>query len=273
MNERRPRPRRLWLLLAPAALLVIFAVSWTKLASSSGFCASCHKTAAASGVRSVHADVPCIACHRGSGATGALAYLPTFAREAIQQLHGPKWARGVMKAAPCASCHANVATSALVKEGHPDSTSVCLSCHGEVAHPAPSPTPPSGSPHPPGWVQAHGKDASPVPDSCASCHGPEYCSACHARASFPHAADWIKTHGKIEEARGPKACALCHPPTFCKGCHGTEIPHRDNWLSQHPWVTPPGGTSACLVCHARSDCATCHARHIVHRQQRIYEGA
>ncbi len=252
---------------------LLFAASlFTRTVSSPRFCSSCHtmRAAASSASLSVHAAVPCLACHRRPGLRGAITYLPTLAREALAEAARPSLARGALRAVPCERCHTRVVAAPILKEGHPPPSSDCRSCHGEVAHPRPSPEPQKG--HPPGYSQTHGREAAPDPGSCSTCHKPEFCQACHFRAGFPHPEGWIGQHGKVEETKGPQACSLCHPPSFCKGCHGTEIPHSETWLRAHRLAVRETGDSPCYTCHPRSDCGTCHARHEVHREQDLYTG-
>jgi hypothetical protein len=262
-------------LLAGAALLLL---GWNRVAASPKLCGSCHSmtAAVASASRSVHADVPCLACHTRSGLAGSLRYLPSFAREGVATLTGWSVAHGILDAKACDSCHSDLRTSPSLKKAHAEGSTDCSSCHGEVAHPpltlvAARPTPsPSGQPHPSGYTQTHGEDAVSDPASCNSCHQPRFCESCHFKSTFPHPDDWISKHGPAEEANGPDACSLCHPSTFCVGCHGTEIPHPSTWLSEHWRTLQETSVTPCFVCHTRSDCTTCHAEHQVHRDQSLY---
>jgi predicted CXXCH cytochrome family protein len=260
------------LLLAAAFLLI----GWNKVAASPRLCATCHEmdSSVVSAARSVHADVPCLACHTRPGLAGALRYLPTFAREGVATLAGWDGPHGVLRAAACDRCHDDLGASPAGAAAHSGSA-VCSSCHGDVAHPADPlvrrTVPRDGqAPHPTGYLQTHGEDATAEPASCTQCHQSGFCQACHLKSSFPHPDDWISAHGAVQETGGPQACTLCHPTTFCAGCHGTDIPHDADWLGQHYRALQDASASPCLVCHPRADCATCHAEHGVHRQQDLY---
>ncbi len=267
--RRRHRLRPLLLasfLLAAAALLV----GWNRVASSPSLCGSCHamREATLSSARSVHADVPCLACHTQPGLVGALRYVPTLAREGLATATGWEVAGGVLDAAACDRCHTDIRSTPALAKVHPAGSSSCASCHGEVAHPVATRPPPG--PHVRDYTQTHGRDVASKPGECTSCHRPVFCQACHFRTTFPHPKGWISQHGPVEEAKGPSACTLCHPTTFCVGCHGTEIPHRATWLGEHWRALEDASTSPCYVCHPRTDCTACHANHDIHREQGLY---
>jgi hypothetical protein len=279
-DGRRSRGWRATLAFAGGLVLVGFflLVGWNHVAASPKLCATCHEMddSVATAASSVHADVPCLACHTRPGIAGALRYLPTFAREGAAKATGWSLAHDVLTSRPCEACHDDLRSTPALAAAHSNS-SACSTCHGEVAHPhdplihGPAPTP-SGAPHPEGFVQTHGEPATAAPASCTQCHRTQFCQACHFKSTFPHPADWITKHGPAQERRGPQACTLCHPTTFCAGCHGTDIPHDADWLSQHWRALQDASASPCLVCHPRTDCTTCHAEHSVHRQQDLYRG-
>ena len=270
-----PRPRWPWLVLGSLVVLILL-IGWTKVVNTDSFCTACHqlRPAAATAADSIHSDVACISCHRGIGLPGAVAYIPTFARELVDQLTPLSVANGVMDSAPCSSCHNTVFTSPLVKGVHP--TSGCDTCHGNTTHPTPSPSPgPVTNPHPTDWVQVHGREASANLQTCTTCHltgSGGTCMTCHFKTKYPHPKDWITAHGQAQIEAGADACTLCHPPTFCASCHGTEIPHGPDWLKEH-WSVLQAGypTTPCLTCHAEVDCNRCHALHGVHNSQTIFD--
>ena len=155
-------PRRDPLLLIFLGILValILLIGWTKVISATSFCTACHTTrpAAVTAAHSAHADVPCINCHRGYGIKGAVAYIPTFLREVVDQLTPIPIAKGVMDAAVCSDCHGTIFTSPLLQGEHPSTG--CPACHGDPSHPKSlagevSPF----NPHPSDWVQLHGDAA------------------------------------------------------------------------------------------------------------------
>jgi hypothetical protein len=266
-------------LAAVAGLLVVLAfllIGWNRVAASPRFCATCHEMdgSVASAARSVHRDVACLACHTRPGLAGAIQYLPMLAREGAAKATGSDVAHGIMKAAPCEHCHDDLTSTQAGAAAHSGSAA-CSSCHGDVAHPDDTlvrRTEPvsSETPHPTGFVQTHGEEATAAPASCTQCHESRFCQACHYKSTFPHPNDWISKHGAVQQERGPQACTLCHPTTFCAGCHGTDIPHDPDWLGQHWRALQDASTSPCLVCHPRTDCSKCHAEHGVHRQQDLY---
>lgn len=256
---------------------VLLLVGWNRAASSPGLCSSCHtmQEAAFTASRSVHADVPCLACHTGSGLAGSLRYLPSLAREGVAEVTGWRVAHGILQPAACESCHEGVHAGSEPPDGEGeqplaarDAPDDCAICHGDAAHPG-EPQEPE-EPHPLAYVQTHGADVAERPASCASCHETQFCQACHFQTSFPHPENWIERHGPQQQTRGPEACTLCHPTTFCAGCHGTDIPHEPTWLGEHWRQLQDQSTAPCAVCHPPEDCASCHVRHDVHREQDLY---
>lgn len=263
------------LILLGVLVALILLVGWTKVVGTTSFCTSCHTTraAAATAAHSAHAQVSCVSCHRGYGVKGAVAYIPTFFRELVDQLTPLPVAKGVMDSAVCSDCHGTIFTSPLLAGEHPSTG--CPACHGDPSHPKPLPAAISPfNPHPTTWVQLHGDAALKSTETCATCHPPDFCmETCHFKfeQQFPHSDDWITVHGTAEIEQGPEACTLCHPTTFCASCHGTEIPHAPEWLSRH-YIQLGSGypTTPCLLCHAPTDCDNCHARHGIHNSQTIY---
>lgn len=283
-DEPEEEPRRSLFLravvvLGGIALVALLLVGWNRVASSDAFCASCHevKDPAAAAARSVHADVACISCHTGPGLAGAIRYLPTLARETIDEFTGWDIAHGVLDARSCVTCHANIADTPELAAAHTTGAD-CSTCHGDVAHPpfrlagfARPVEPVSGEdPHPALYVQTHGEDVANGFDTCVECHDTKFCEACHFRSNYPHPKGWIQIHGPTQIQEGPDACTQCHPQTFCAGCHGTEIPHDARWLGEHWRDLEDAPVTPCLLCHPRTDCTTCHSEHSVHQSQDLY---
>ena len=262
-----------------AVLLGGFAltVTWTRVASSSDFCATCHETdgVVETAAASARAGAACIDCHGGgSGAGSAFRYVPTLVREALQQTTGWHVAGGVLDARACTSCHdapslAAPGESAAAGDAHSDPKSNCESCHGEVAHVGLKGEKPKerqqGDKHPDDWQRIHGLEAvDQGQESCAACHRPEFCSACHLREPVQHPPEWTRTHGQSEGAQQARGCTLCHAQaTFCKSCHGVELPHDEQWLEEHPSAAYQI-ESRCYTCHDQPACALCHQRHETH---------
>lgn len=277
---RRLLPASPFVLLFLVLGIAVLLVGWNRVVSSPRFCASCHamEPSVASAERSVHADVPCLACHTRPGILGSLRYLPTLAHEGLAVATDSS-ADGVLEARSCELCHANV-TSPISGEAsgreHPGPASNCSTCHGDVAHPRSEGQDiverrPLELPHPSDWTQTHGVEVAESPATCATCHQQRFCEACHFRSTFPHPKDWISKHGPAQMQEGPNACTLCHAPTFCAGCHGTKIPHDPDWLGEHFRELQDKSTSPCYICHATTDCTICHAQHGVHIEQEMYD--
>ncbi len=281
-GDRPPRHGALKAFVALGGLLALalLLVGWNRVATSDGFCASCHdmEASVSASDRSVHADVPCLACHTSTGLVGTLRYTPTLVREMLDTFTGWDVAHGVLDARPCEDCHTDLARTPELAAAHGDDAP-CASCHGDVAHPPfrlagfarpVEQVPPGESPHPRLYVQTHGDDAVREQDTCAECHETDFCETCHLRETYPHPDGWISTHGPTQQETGITACEGCHPETFCAGCHGTEIPHGERWLGEHWRALQDASTAPCMLCHPRTDCTECHARHEVHQEQGLY---
>ena len=275
MAEEEARPRRrlgpLGILLGTLAVVAVLA-AWNRAASSPRLCGSCHAMdpAVESAAGSIHADVPCLACHSRGGVLGSVAYLPTLAREGVQQLTGWDVASGVLPASTCDRCHGSKSDRGPLAKEHAGEGPPCATCHGNVTHPVAETPAPTTESHPERYDQTHGRDAAEGTKQCTTCHQQDFCTACHFRTAFPHPDGWIATHGEEQRVEGAQACALCHPSTFCVGCHGTEIPHTPTWLGEHDRALEEASTIPCYTCHPRTDCWSCHARHQVHREQDLY---
>jgi hypothetical protein len=192
-------------------------VAWTYAGSSRTMCATCHaaEPAAAAAAVSIHAEVPCLACHERPGVIGALTYQPRLLWETVHNLTGlgsVGWAD-----VDCSDCHAELTVdSPLLAEGHPGPEADCSVCHGNVAHPG------DGLPHADDWIGLHGEEwTASEGQTCELCHSPEYCSTCHG-TEIPHKANWFKVHFQSEVAK-TGACSTCHTQLDCELCH---IRHR-----------------------------------------------
>ncbi|HZD16633.1 MAG TPA: NapC/NirT family cytochrome c [Actinomycetota bacterium] len=283
-EDRDPRRRsvvfRVLLAVGGVVVLVLLLVGWNRMASSDAFCSSCHEmeVAAASAERSVHDDLPCLACHGRPGLLGAIRYVPTLARETLHSFSGWQVAHDVLRARDCGSCHQAIDASPELAAAHEPGAD-CASCHGDVAHPPlrlagferPVEEVGEDSAHPEHFVQTHGEEVAASPSTCVDCHDAKFCESCHFRSTYPHPDGWIEQHGSEQIAGGADACTLCHPQTFCAGCHGTEIPHDARWLGEHWRDLQDASPKPCMLCHPKTDCADCHARHGVHREQDLYE--
>lgn len=260
-----------WVAGSVALAMFAFLAMLTRPGPSSALCSSCHVAApaAATAAESVHADVPCLACHRRPGITGAATYLPILSTEIIQHLTGVPTVWSDLQAQPCESCHEDVTGGAILESAHPGPDAECASCHGDVSHPTGVAAVTDG--HPTGYDLTHGRDAAVNPAVCGECHQGDFCMACHTQGALPHEDDWISLHGAASIDLGSEGCATCHPSSFCASCHGTEIPHADDWLGVHHRAVEGVQVAACGTCHASDDCAVCHARHSVHRDQSLYE--
>ncbi|MEN8113310.1 MAG: hypothetical protein ABFS21_02885 [Actinomycetota bacterium] len=267
--------RRRWILFVTGLglLSLFFLGSWTRPGPSAAMCSSCHamEPSAASAANSVHADVPCLACHTRTGLAGAVTYVPILATEVVQNLTGWSVMYDDLDPRSCVSCHHDLTGGPLLEVEHPGPDADCATCHGNAAHPTAEAVADPEKPHPLGFDLTHGREAVNGSAECAECHEVEFCVACHSEGSFPHADGWVTSHGDVQTKEGALGCAMCHTGSFCSSCHGTEIPHADDWFEIHYRAVEGSQSSACVTCHPANECAQCHARHAVHREQSIYE--
>ncbi len=86
------------------------------------------------------------------------------------------------------------------------------------------------------FIREHGLYARQAQNLCASCHGPAFCQACHARKEelkpntrmgdrpdrmLPHRGDYLVTH-RIDGRLDPGSCVPCHGNrnnARCRECH------------------------------------------------------
>ena len=133
----------------------------------------------------------------------------------------------------CMLCHADVAASEQVLNGHSFSMENCMTCHAE--------------------------------------HAPEsnQCSTCHEKiredvAPRSHRGNWDRAHGRHAILGDyddlPRDCAYCHERSFCDDCHQAEAPrnHTNHFrLAGHASMASIDRDS-CNVCHTSDSCFECH---------------
>jgi hypothetical protein len=181
----------------------------------------------------------CEACHTGFGHGPEETYRPTMPS--------------------CYACHALTHASAGTV-----ATGKCEACHPKGF----ALKPPD---HTPEFVaKTHRAAADKDAASCAMCHDPSFCTACHqgkpARPGGParpkvipadhRKVEFRKSHGGTYLAQ-QGACGSCHDSSSCERCHKTPMPHPADWTSSHALAKMD--TTDCGVCHTdRSRCQECH---------------
>ncbi len=127
--------------------------------------------------------------------------------------------------------------------------------------------------HVPGFPVRHRAAAAGGEVSCASCHTPSYCSACHDGGDAPafHGANYVARHG-AESFGARTECASCHQAeAFCTSCHretgrasqtgaapGQYHDRQPNWTFGHG-ATARRSIETCAGCHRQADCLSCHS--------------
>lgn len=291
---------------AYALLLVVALAAAVAAAAPSGLCGGCHamRPYAVAHEESEHGSAGCATCHAPSPADRAGMVGRVFFRmlpKAItgaQEIIGP--AQGVA-ADGCVSCHTADIEEMADRDGirvlHPAcaSGSVCIDCHGAVAHSDAvrvsraytmesctdchqtgkatlecdachsAHTQRERLEHGP-WQVTHGAQWSQTHGlgnlrSCGVCHPPDYCVRCHGTV-LPHPIGFGRSHGD-EAAKNLSVCAACHDPdTLCTPCHGIEMPHPDGFLPEHSSIADGVEDPACVRCHDPEECVACHVRHV-----------
>ena len=110
---------------------------------------------------------------------------------------------------------------------------------------------------------------------CAECHSDLSTGALKAYASFKHSIVFIREHA-MYAAQGQNLCASCHGPSFCQACHARKdelkpnvkmgdrpdrmLPLRGDYIVQHriDGRLDPG---SCFRCHGNKNDARCRACH------------
>lgn len=235
--------------------------------SIQGQCVPCHAGVLESGVSNLPSMATCFSCHehqaewdRGECAPCHQSrdlerILPvTFLRHegAFARRHGQlaaseqKLCNACHSQSDCNECH-DVTPGFLVEQRHP------ASVERKFVHRA-------------DFMVRHAIEAESQPASCARCHEPETCDACHVERGVsgnllaglnPHPPGWIGTdtgaqsfHGR-EARRDLLSCAGCHeqgPATNCIRCHKVGAyggnPHPAGWQSSRE-----PSEQMCRYCH------------------------
>lgn len=128
--------------------------------------------------------------------------------------------------------------------------------------------------HIPGFRTEHRAVAAAGDATCARCHTPSYCAACHDGASSPvfHRANFVTRHASPSLTQDNE-CASCHQvQVFCRDCHrktGT-VPDAATGATgrfhdrQPAWTFGHGAAArrsleSCASCHQQRFCLPCHS--------------
>jgi hypothetical protein len=244
--------------------------------------------------------VACRACHPGyaPGAPVARVYLTPPPLKFDHSAH---------RKAACETCHGDLRKVELATTQHLPTMATCLGCHRDGGDPrrctdchlakrgglvetrfdhgalVPSHTG-MGDAHGFEFAKHHTQEARQVGATCAACHDPSECVACHQGVAKPmefHAGNYVQTHA-VEARRGKPDCSACHrAQSFCVGCHersglgtrgDTDFSSTDPGRAFHPagWASRGLGPNlhaldarrnltSCASCHRENDCLTCHS--------------
>jgi hypothetical protein len=242
----------------------------------------------------------CTACHPG-GAAGA----------AVERVYLPppplKFDHSAHRTTPCEGCHGDLRQVDLATARQLPTMALCLRCHRdgaeprhcadchlarrgglietEFAHGALVPAHDGlGDAHGRGFRDHHTQEARQAGATCAACHDPSECVACHQGVTKPmdfHPGNYVLTHA-VDARRGKPDCSACHrAQSFCVGCHereglGTRGDTQFNAVDPQRVFHPPGWASAgpgpnlharearrsitsCASCHREDECTSCHS--------------
>jgi hypothetical protein len=178
----------------------------------------------------------------------------------------------------CEGCHKNVSTSTQASDNLLPDREACVNCHEEVTIKEPRPMQVQkfnhalhvkmGNPaHHMAMAIEQGKYLAPPGDRKAQLDAAKSaCAACHigieqsevivwkpeGKANFPHMADCLICHTKIDP---PESCKKCHSPEF----HIKPANHTTEWVNAHSDGKAKLDKSGCAVCHGRTfKCQGCH---------------
>jgi hypothetical protein len=242
-------------------------------------CATCH---AQNFCRNCHVNAPEIRAiqalaqdERSLVHSFTFAAPPSHSGASFLAVHGREATR---TPASCASCHTQPS---------------CATCHIGTPLPKPvtaMPQPGSGraagaqlarrapASHAGEFREAHGREASAAPRSCATCHVQSDCLSCHrveqARQSSGgdyHPAGFLVRHPAVAYAR-QTTCSDCHnAQQFCVSCHaqaGLSAVRSLGGSSFHDgraaFILGHGQAArqsleSCVSCHVERDCTACHS--------------
>jgi hypothetical protein len=239
-------------------------------------CATCHQKQHAAASEAIGT---CVDCHaKEKPIVGQAALFASGHRECVG-CHRPH-EFGKEKAAPCRSCHQDLAT---LGGAHTPAHQQCTSCH--------TPHDVRGSPEQ-ACAKCHGAVHPDHPNAsagggCVGCHDPHpngaqahastrACSSCHQAAAkdteFHAGVDCKRCHAPhdfVRDASDHRACAACHAGELaksaasaghrrCESCHAG-LPHRP--------LLPVTGCGSCHAAEkaraipAHSKCVGCHDPH------------
>ncbi len=204
-------------------------------------CVECHetlipKTISRYGIRMNHRAPhvegwTCTQCHRGASHAGEVFSGASYNMEM------------------CLQCHS----------AGPQNLTTCTTCHDENGESRENrPITPWAVTHGANWQSTHGMGDL---NTCKTCHGPDYCVACH-NMQLPHQANFLGNHGATVLARetGDRDCTVCHQGAACDNCHGIQMPHPADFVTEHQAASQELG-AVCERCHAPEQCNQCHTRH------------
>lgn len=178
----------------------------------------------------------CLDCHQGIEFVRGRPFGVPFE-------HAPHLLRGQLK---CQRCHRDTLNPADRQHGQLLlKQSDCQDCHRRMRQ---------ASPHPSGWLQAHGSPAQENQQACQTCHLSEECSRCHGLA-MPHPSDWAVTHPRTASQA---LCRRCHEPQYCRNCHGLDLPHPQGWTQRLHQTAVKRTPDLCRRCHTDWFCRSCH---------------
>jgi cytochrome c7-like protein len=180
----------------------------------------------------------------------------------------------LQKKLTCAVCHTNAANSLKAEDNLLTNPAVCAGCHNDSKTiKTPRVLTVSKFNHAlhvklPGIGAAIGKAldsgaylGKPSDVSRADLNTTNACMACHrgldrsdevSPAVFPHMADCLVCHNKVD------------PPFSCVKCHEEKAQlkpasHTNDWLDRHSSRKTPKDLQSCAVCHGRRfTCLGCH---------------
>ena len=254
---------------------IVGCIANTSLADDKVTCVSCHRQQAGELAASVHGELDCQACHKGSqsytlSADRLQAYSATDGRPPFD--HGAEFAGKPARTdnpTLCGECHADVERmnpyglrvdqlaryrtsqhgKTLTQKGD-DRVATCLDCHG--AHDVLPANHPKSKTHP-----------LNVPEMCAACHADEKLMGEYDLPVEVVAEYKQSVHGKLlleQRDIGAPTCATCHgnhsavPPGFatvhkvCGQCH--EHVEKNFATTIHAEQTEHKG---CVQCHGGGD--------------------
>ncbi|MFH1378292.1 MAG: hypothetical protein ABIH86_06030 [Planctomycetota bacterium] len=252
-------------------------------------CLTCHPGAKNEKKAGIASADYCISCHAGlpSGFMfeegGEFINVDGTLKTRVQAIlpSNVSFSHANHKEHECAVCHGDIEKDDYSMSDLASRYENCRRCHTdgdasdgcEMCHTSFDPKRRPHS-HSLGWERSHGREVSlsggidTARESCAKCHGADYCASCHStNKPENHSEFWDRAGHGLVAAMDRSRCAACHTQDACVRCHQGYAPPMPV-DGDHVGSMMPSGCFA-IGCHPEKtaghvilteNCGICHRR-------------